>query len=110
MKSVIDLTLDAITATGKKFSELPKDAILMFLTRNGVSTSETEAIYRKLSDICNKGMSKIGKTMTPHSTTNFDLPVYSGEGYNDYSTSDANTGIKQRVPRKNLFSEITKLT
>lgn len=54
-------------------------------------------------------MSKIGKTMTPHSTTNFDLPVYSGEGYN-YSTSDANTGIKHRVPRKNLFSEITKLT
>jgi hypothetical protein len=109
MKSVIDLTLDAITATGKKFSELPKDAILMFLTRNGVPTTETDAVYRKINDIINNGKAKIGKTMT-HSTTNFDLPVYSGEGYNDHSTTDANTGIKKREPRKNLFSEITKLT
>lgn len=109
MKSIIDLTLDAITATGKKFSELPKDAILMFLTRNGVSTSETEAIYRKINDICNKGVSKIGNTMKP-STENFTIPVYNGEGYHDYSAADPNTGVKKREPRKNLFSEITKLT
>lgn len=108
MKSIIDLALDAIAATGKKFSELPKDAILMFLTRNGISKSETEAIYRKLSDICNKSVTKIGNTMKP-STTNFDLPVYNVDhDYSAYSTTDP--GIKKREPRKNLFSEITKLT
>jgi carboxypeptidase C (cathepsin A) len=109
MKSIIDLTLDAITATGKKFSELPKDAILMFLTRNGVPTTETDAIYRKINDIINNGKTKIANTMT-NSTTNFDLPVYNGEGYNDHSTSNLNTGVKKREPRKNLFSEIIKLT
>lgn len=109
MKNIIDLALDAVTASGKKFSELPKDAILMFLKRNGVSIVEAETVYRKLSDICNKSVSKIGNTMKT-SATNFDLPVYNGEGYHDYSAVDPNNGVKKREPRKNLFSEITKLT
>jgi triphosphoribosyl-dephospho-CoA synthetase len=59
MKNIIDLTLDAITASGKRFSELPKEAMFMFLQRNGVSKEDTNNIYDKIGNICNNTRDKI---------------------------------------------------
>jgi hypothetical protein len=136
MKNIIDLTLDAITASGKKFSELPKDAMFMYLQRNGVSKQDINNIYDKIGNICNNTRDKI-YSITPaemsfematkilknrikgadssESSVMSSIPVrqeptnhYVSKEEADYNT-DSN-GVKKREPRKNLFSEVIKLT
>jgi hypothetical protein len=54
MKNIIDLTLDAITASGKRFSELQR----MFTSTEMVS-QDTNNIYDKIGNICNNTRDKI---------------------------------------------------
>jgi hypothetical protein len=58
MKNIIDLTLDAITASGKRFSELPKRQCLCFY-KEMVSQKRDNNIYDKIGNICNNTRDKI---------------------------------------------------
>jgi hypothetical protein len=122
MNNIIDLTLDAITASGKRFSELPKEAMFMFLQRNGVSKEDTNNIYDKIGNICNNTRDKIysGTSVfkAPKGTPHYVSDKYIAPDEQDtYKVEDANVdygtdsnGVKKREPRKNLFSEVIKLT
>lgn len=86
--------VDAITASGKKFTDVSKDAIFAFLEREGVSKKSWESIYDELRNIYHPSSKKEVK--------NVSSPVV------DYTDSSHND-VKVRQPRKSVFSEITKI-
>jgi len=103
MKEIIDALSEAILATGKPFKDIPKGSITDYLTKVGVNKSKHEEIYQKLSEIykvknvATKSETSKDKDKTPSPVTKVVHP-------------HAVTGkTKDRQPRKNVFSEITKI-
>ena len=88
--------VDAITASGKKFTDVSKDAIFAFLEREGVSKKSWESIYEELRNIYHPSSS------SKKEVKNVSSPVV------DYTDSSHND-VKVRQPRKSVFSEITKI-
>jgi len=88
--------VDAITASGKKFTDVSKDAIFSFLEREGVSKKSWESIYEELRQIYHPS-STSKKEDRKHLSSVVD--------YTDSSHND----VKVRQPRKTVFSEITKI-
>jgi hypothetical protein len=97
MKEIIDALSEAILATGKPFKDIPKGSITDYLTKVGVNKSKHEEIYQKLSeiykvatksDVSKATASPVTKVVHPHAVT---------------------AKTKERQPRKNVFSEITKI-
>jgi hypothetical protein len=84
-------TQDAILASGKKFHELPKEAIEGFLKQMGLSMEQAKKVYKHL-----KGEYNDTKNSTPVST-----PVHT-------PTVDHYTE-KIKNPRKSVFGEIKKI-
>lgn len=102
MKEIIDALSDAILATGKRFEEIPKNSITDYLTKVGVNKSKHEEIYQKLSEIYNikpkvTTKSDVSKDKTPSPVTKVEHP------------HAVTAKTKDRQPRKNVFSEITKI-
>lgn len=104
MKEIIDALSDAILATGKRFEEIPKSSIISYLDKVGVNKKTHEEIYQKLTEIYNvkpkaKNITKsdVSKDTTPSPVTKVVHP----------HAITAKT--KDRQPRKNVFSEITKI-
>jgi hypothetical protein len=101
MKEIIDALSDAILATGKRFEEIPKSSITSYLDKVGVSKNKHEEIYKKLTEIYNV---KPKVKTTDHSKDKTPSPV------TKVVHPHAVTGkTKDRQPRKNVFSEITKI-
>ena len=94
-KNYVTQLVDAITASGKKFADVSKDAIFGFLEREGVSKKSWESIYEELRQIYHPSSSK-------KEVKNVSSPVV------DYTDSSHND-VKVRQPRKSVFSEITKI-
>ncbi len=86
--------VDAITASGKNFSDVSKDAIFAFLEREKVSKTSWESIYDELRQIYHPSSKKEDKK--------------SMSAVVDYTDSSHNY-VKVRQPRKSVFSEITKI-
>jgi len=102
MKEIIDALSDAILKTGKRFEEIPKSSITDYLTKVGVNKSKHEEIYQKLTEIY-APKQKNSKTITKGDSernSKYQVVDYTDTTHND---------IKQRQPRKNVFSEITKI-
>jgi hypothetical protein len=78
---------DAVTASGKKLSDIGKEPIFEFLKRNETPKNLWEGIYEKLLQIHNHVVQK---------------PKLD---YLDNSHND----VKHREPRKKVFSEIKKI-
>jgi hypothetical protein len=100
MKEIIDALSEAILATGKPFKDIPKGSITDYLTKVGVNKSKHEEIYQKLSEIYNvkpKAKSDVSKDKTPSPVTKVEHP------------HAVTAKTKDRQPRKNVFSEITKI-
>ena len=102
MKEIIDALSEAILATGKRFEEIPKSSITDYLTKVGVNKSKHEEIYQKLTEIYkvkNKVTTKsyVSKDKTPSPVTKVEHP------------HAVTAKTKERQPRKNVFSEITKI-
>lgn len=92
MQNLVDFTIDAIVASGKKFDNISKDAIVNFLTNTqNVTKKEAEKVYKKVSEVIS------GKT-DPKPQTFQTSSVYHEEP------------LKQKTPRKTVFSEIKKIT
>lgn len=92
---LIDVLVDAITTSGKKFNEIDKRAIFDYLKKQGIGQSKFESIYEELSNIYNSSKSK--KESKPNPVKVVD--------YGDSSHND----VKLRQPRKSVFSEIKKI-
>ena len=82
-------TQDAILASGKKFHELPKEAIESFLNQMGLSMDQAKKVYNHLKDEYND------------TKTSVSSPVHT-------PTVDHYTE-KIKNPRKSVFGEIKKI-
>jgi hypothetical protein len=78
---------DAITASGKKLSEIGKEPIFEYLKRSEVQKNLWEGLYEKLKNLHEPGN---------HGT--------SGPG-----TADSLPQEKHREPRKKVFGEVKKI-
>lgn len=101
MKEIIDALSDAILATGKSFKDIPKSSITDYLTKVGVNKSKHEEIYQKLVEIFapNQKNSNVPKGDSERNSK-YQVVDYTDTTHND---------VKERKPRKNVFSEITKI-
>ena len=108
MKEIIDALSDAILATGRPFKDIPKSSITDYLTKVGVNRSKHEEIYEKLTEIYKVKKNDLSQGM--HSD-------FFSTGATSSTTSSPATKVtpavtaktKERQPRKNVFSEITKI-
>jgi hypothetical protein len=100
MKEIIDALSEAILATGKKFEEIPKDSIISYLDKVGVNRKSHDEIYQKLTEIYKPKVVK-------NTTDDFTSTEKSNPATKVVSSTTAKT--KERQPRKNVFSEITKI-
>lgn len=105
MSNTFNSLVEAVQVSGKKFSEISKEAIFGFLDKQGEPRNTWESTYQKLSDTFNpkkKNMSSSGfggnsKEDRTHKSVVVD--------YTDNSHND----VKVRQPRKSIFSEIKKV-
>ena len=103
-QNVTNALVDAITASGKKFTEIGKDAIFGFLKREGVSEKHWGGIYESLEEIY--GTKKKKNTNMSQGTVTMEQMM--NKYHVDYSDSSHND-VKVRHPRKSVFSEIKKI-
>jgi len=105
-QEAVNSLIDSITGSGKKFSEISKDAIYGFLKREGIPQNQWESIHEELK-----------KEYQPKKIKNENLSQGS-VAYKDFVgektptvnySSDAHNEVKKREPRKSIFSEITKI-
>lgn len=89
--TIIDTLRDAILASGKSFEQIPKDSIIQYLNKTGISKSTQEEIYNKLVDIY-----AVSENLYESSPDSPPPPPTTAK-------------TKERQPRKNVFSEITKI-
>jgi hypothetical protein len=99
MKDIIDAISDAILATGKRFEEIPKSSITSYLDKVGVNRNKHDEIYQKLTDIYNVKPKVNSDLFTGSTSSNPATKV----------VSPTTAKTKERQPRKNVFSEITKI-
>lgn len=100
MKEIIDALSEAILETGRPFKDIPKSSITDYLTKVGVNKSKHDEIYQKLTEIYTpkqKNYKNIGDT---ERNSKYQVVDYTDTTHND---------VKERQPRKNVFSEITKI-
>ncbi len=95
-QEVVNSLVDAITASGQKFSEISKDAIFAFLKKEGLPNNTWEDIYKKISEVYNPKIEQRTEDRK-HMSTVVD---YSNNSHND---------VKVRQPRKSVFEPITKI-
>ena len=91
IEKIISHAQDAILASGKKFHEIPKEAIESFLNQMGLSMDQAKKVYNHL-----KGEYNETKNSTP-----VNSPVHT-------PTVDHYTE-KIKNPRKSVFGEIKKI-
>jgi len=91
-QNLLNAVADAITASGKKFSDIKKDAIFSFFSQEGVPKSSWEDLYNRLRLMYQTPIIK-----NKQSTSVVD---YSNTSHND---------VKVRQPRKSIFSDIKKI-
>jgi hypothetical protein len=95
--------VEAVQASGKKFSEISKDSILSFLERQGEPRNTWESTYQKLGDMFNpnkKSSSGFGGSPKEDRSHKSSVVDYTDNSHND---------VKVRQPRKSIFSEIKKV-
>ena len=102
-QEAVNSLIDAITGSGKKFSEISKDAIYGFLKREGVPQNQWESIHEEL-----KKEYQPKKSKNQNESQSYKDFVGEKTPVVNYS-SDAHNEVKKREPRKSIFSEITKI-
>jgi hypothetical protein len=103
MKSSFSELVEAVQASGKKFSEINKESILSFLERQGEPRNSWESTYQKLGEVFNpnkKSSSGFDSSLKEDRTHKSSVVDYTDNSHND---------VKVRQPRKTVFSEIKKI-
>ena len=99
-KELLSQLVDAVSASGKKFKDIDKNAIFAFLDKEGAPRNTWSSIYEKLENVFNgstSGSAGFAKEDRKHKSSVVD--------YTDNSHND----VKVRQPRKSVFGEITKV-
>lgn len=91
---IIGQLSDAVTASGKKVSEIGKDAIFEYLNRVGIPKSKWNEMYEKLKSI--------------HEPKKATTQAIGSHAY-EYEPPAPSPDEKKREPRKKVFSEIKKI-
>lgn len=92
-ETLLALTQDAITASGKKFKEIDPDAIKGFLRDKGLNKSQIAEAMNRLSEIYTGHGTKKSKTEI------VGTPVETNSSYTP----------KVREARKNVFGDIKRI-
>ena len=87
---IINILVDAVVASGKKFNEIPKESIFDYLDKAGIGKSKWQSTYDTLASNFKETVPIVKKIEQSHTQSKTDL--------------------KQRQPRKSIFSEIKKIT
>jgi len=103
MTNTFNALVEAVQTSGKKFNEINKNSIFGFLEKQGVPRGQWEEIYSSLGEVFNPNSKGKGKKEPKYSSTKM-----SEEHVVDYSDSSHND-VKNRQPRKSIFSEIKKI-
>jgi hypothetical protein len=107
-QEILKQAMDAVTASGRKFSEIKKESFLNFFEKEGVSKKMWESLY---SDLENAYSSKKNKYDAVQGSVSMD---YTSDKISeskplDYYSNNTQNDVKQRTPRKNIFGEISKI-
>jgi Zn-dependent oligopeptidase len=87
---IINILVDAVVASGKKFNEIPKESIFAYLDKAGIGKSKWQSTYDTLASNFKETVPIVKKIEQSH--------------------TQSKTELKQRQPRKSIFSEIKKIT
>ena len=96
---IVNILVDAVVASGKKFGEIPKESIYAYLDKAGINKSKWQGIYDTLA-------SNFKETKTTVKVIEDNRP----KSVVDYTKVSTQNDVKQRQPRKSIFSEIKKIT
>ena len=96
---IVNILLDAVVASGKKFGEIPKESVYAYLEKAGINRSKWQNIYETLAGNFKetKTTVKVVEDRTPKNIV-------------DYTENSSRNDVMKRIPRKTIFSEIKKLT
>ena len=96
---IVQILIDAVIASGKKFNEIPKESIFAYLDKAGIGKSKWQSIYDTLASNFKetKATVKVVEDNRPKSVV-------------DFTKASTQNDVKQRQPRKSIFSEIKKIT
>jgi hypothetical protein len=96
---IVNILVDAVVASGKKFNEIPKESIFAYLNKAGINRSKWQSIYDTLASNFKetKPTVKVVEDNRPKSVV-------------DYTKVSTQNDVKFRQPRKSIFSEIKKIT
>ena len=97
--------VEAVQASGKKFTEISKDSIFAFLQKQGEPKNSWELTYQKLADVFNPKKSNSSSGFGGNSINQDRTHKSSVVDYTDNSHND----VKVRQPRKSVFGEIKKV-
>ena len=91
IEKIVAATHDAILASGKKFQEIPKEAIEGFLNNSGLPIDQVRKIYKRLEEeYSSRKQRVVGEVVVEETKT----PEYVE---------------KSKNPRKSVFGEIKKI-
>ena len=99
LDKVMNLVVDAVTESGKKFSQIDKASILAFLQNQGVPNNKLDTMYEKLT--------KFYKGDKPEMVQG-SVSMNTKPAVVDYADTSHND-VKVRQPRKSVFSDIKKI-
>ena len=105
MYEIINTLMDAITASGKKFTEIPSETIFEYLKKVGIPANKHNEIYKNLGESYGIKTKNYG---TSGSVTMGDSQRNTSKQIVDY-TDTTHNDVKKREPIKTVFSEIKKL-
>jgi len=91
IEKIIAATQDAILASGKKFQEIPKEAIEGFLSNSGLPIDQVKKIYKRLEEEYSSRKQRVVSEVVVEETK---TPEYVE---------------KSKNPRKSVFGEIKKI-
>lgn len=103
MNEIIKALVVAIEATGRPFKDIPKNSITEYLSKIGIDRSQHNDIYDSLKNHYNKD-SKTKPSGASSSTNDF-----TNKNTIDSYNKDLESSLRKKEPRKNIFSEITKI-
>ena len=96
---IVQILIDAVIASGKKFNEIPKESIFAYLDKAGIGKSKWQGIYDTLA-------SNFKEKNATVKTVEDNRP----KSVVDFTKASTQNDVKVREPRKSIFSEIKKLT
>ena len=96
---IVNILVDAVVASGKKFNEIPKESIFAYLDKAGIGKSKWQGIYDTLA-------SNFKETKPTVKVVEDNRP----KNIVDYTKVSTQNDVKLRQPRKSIFSEIKKIT